>query len=144
MKDSLIKDAFIKGMCLSLFAMPAVAVEVTGQWKTIDDESGEAKSIVEIYERDGRYFGKVQDLLLKPDDTRCEKCEGERKDQPIVGMEIITDMEKKGDEFSGGEILDPETGKVYRAKFWLEDDSTLKVRGYVGFLYRTQTWHRND
>jgi len=141
MKDSLIKGLYL---LLAFVALPALAAEVTGQWKTIDDESGEAKSIVEIYERDGRYFGKVEDLLLKPDDTRCEKCEGERKGQPIVGMEIITDMKKNGDEYSGGEILDPETGKVYRAKFWLENDDTLKVRGYVGFLYRTQTWQRNE
>lgn len=126
----------------AVLAAPVLAQDVTGRWQTIDDESGEAKSVVEIYERDGRYFGKVEDLLLKPDDTLCENCKGALKDEPVVGMEIITGMEKKGDEYSGGEILDPESGKVYRARMWLEDDDRLKVRGYLGFLYRTQTWQR--
>lgn len=135
---------WIYAVLLAGLSLPVLAADIVGEWKTIDDESGEAKSVVEIYERDGRYYGKVRDLLLKPDDTLCEKCEGELKDQPVVGMEIITDMEKKGDEYSGGEILDPESGKVYRAKMWLEDDDRLKVRGYVGFLYRTQTWQRNE
>lgn len=135
---------WIYAVLLASLSLPVLAADIVGEWKTIDDESGEAKSVVEIYERDGRYYGKVRDLLLKPDDTLCEKCEGELKDQPVVGMEIITDMEKKGDEYSGGEILDPESGKVYRAKMWLEDDDRLKVRGYVGFLYRTQTWQRNE
>src|SRR5690554_651948 len=90
MKDSLIKGSLIKGrhlILLAAVAMPALAADVTGQWKTIDDESGDAKSIVEIYQKDGRYFGKVEDLLLKPDDTVCKECNGARKDQPVVGME---------------------------------------------------------
>ncbi|MGQ9425150.1 DUF2147 domain-containing protein [Gilvimarinus sp. F26214L] len=134
------KNLVLLFMTFAIF--PLAHGEITGTWQTIDDESGEAKSIVEIYEREGKYFGKVKDLLLKPDDTVCEECDGSLKDQPVVGMEIITDMEKDGEELTGGEILDPETGKVYRAKLWLEDDNTLKVRGYVGFLYRTQTWNR--
>jgi len=122
----------------------AQAADITGSWQTIDDETGEAKSIVEIFEREGRYYGKVQDLLLKPDDTVCEECKGPRKGQQVVGMEIITGLKKDGDEYTGGEILDPESGNVYRAKLWLEDDDTLKVRGYLGFFYRTQTWHRAE
>lgn len=129
-------------LMITALAIPALAQDVTGLWKTIDDESGEAKSIVEIYEREGRYYGKVKDLLLKPDDILCEQCEGALKDQPVVGMEIITDMKKKGDEYSGGQILDPENGKVYRAKMWLENDDRLKVRGYIGPLFRTQIWQR--
>lgn len=135
----------MKKLCVTLLVLLMAQVayaDVTGRWQTIDDETGEAKSIVEIYEKDGEYFGKVTDLLLKPDDTLCEKCKGSLKNQPVVGMEIITGMEKEDDEYEGGEILDPETGKVYRAKLWLEDEDTLKVRGYLGFLFRTQTWHR--
>lgn len=130
-------------LILSLLLLAPLAwSDITGRWQTVDDDTGEAKSIVEIYQKDGQYFGEVRDLLLKPDDTVCEECKGQLKNQPVVGMQIITDMEKEGDEYEGGEILDPETGKVYRAKMWLEDEDTLKVRGYLGFLYRTQTWQR--
>lgn len=125
-----------------LLLAPLAWADITGRWQTVDDETGEAKSIVRIYEQDGQYFGEVEDLLLKPDDTVCEECKGERKNQPVVGMQIITGMEKEDDEYEDGEILDPETGKVYDAKMWLEDEDTLKVRGYLGFFYRTQTWDR--
>ncbi|SDJ97546.1 DUF2147 domain-containing protein [Microbulbifer yueqingensis] len=124
-----------------LFAVGASAADITGKWRTIDDETGQPKSIVEIYERNGKYYGRVVDLLMKPDDTICEKCPGARQGQPIVGMNIITDMVKKGDVYEGGQILDPAKGKVYDAKMWREGN-TLKVRGYLGFFYRTQSWQR--
>lgn len=114
---------------------------VTGQWQTIDDETGEAKSIVEIYERDGRLFGKIVDLLLKPKDSLCKECKDELHMKPIIGMEIVTGLEKDGDKYSGGKILDPENGKTYSCKLWLEDGK-LQVRGYIGFFFRTQTWSR--
>lgn len=117
------------------------AGEIWGQWKTIDDETGKAKSIVELYEKDGKLYGKVIDLLLKPDDTLCDKCTGKRHNQPIVGMDFLTHMEKDGEAYSGGEILDPANGKTYRCKLWLAD-GVLKVRGYIGFFFRTQEWHR--
>ena len=122
-------------------ALTAQAADVLGQWKTIDDETGKAKSIVELYEKDGKLYGKVVDLLLKPDDTLCDKCTGSRHNQPIVGMDFLTAMEKDGKVYSGGEILDPANGKTYRCKLWLED-GVLKVRGYIGFFFRTQDWHR--
>jgi len=125
-----------------LFALQANAADVVGKWRTIDDESGKPRSIVEIYEKDGKYFGKIVQLLLKPNDTICENCPGDLKGKPIVGMDVITNMVKKGKKYEGGEIMDPVKGKVYDCKFWLENDNTLKVRGYLGFLYRTQTWHR--
>ncbi|MFD1217183.1 MULTISPECIES: DUF2147 domain-containing protein [Microbulbifer] len=122
-----------------LFAQFAFA-DVVGRWKTIDDETGQAKSIVEIYEKGGKYYGRVVDLLTKPDDTVCEACPGPRKGQKIVGMDIITGMVKKGDEYEGGQILDPVKGKIYDCKFW-EEDGKLMVRGYLGFFYRTQSWY---
>jgi len=122
-----------------LFTQFAFA-DVVGRWKTIDDETGQAKSIVEIYEKGGKYYGRVVDLLMKPDDTVCEACPGPRKGQKIVGMDIITDMVKSGDEYEGGQILDPVKGKVYDCKFW-EEDGKLMVRGYLGFFYRTQIWY---
>ncbi|MCW8126451.1 DUF2147 domain-containing protein [Microbulbifer halophilus] len=127
--------------CCLLFALQASAADVLGKWRTIDDETGQAKSIVEIYQKGGKYYGRVVDLLMKPDDTVCEKCPGDRKGKKIVGMDIITDMVKNGDVYEGGEILDPTKGKVYDCKLWLEGNQ-LKVRGYVGFFYRTQTWYK--
>ncbi|GAA5443254.1 hypothetical protein Misp06_01430 [Microbulbifer sp. NBRC 101763] len=125
-----------------MFALQASAADVVGKWRTVDDETGQPKSIVEIYEKDGKYYGKIDQLLMKPNDTVCENCPGDLKGKPLVGMDVITGMAKKGDKYEGGEIMDPVTGKVYDCKFWLENDDTLKVRGYLGFFYRTQTWHR--
>lgn len=115
-----------------------------GNWKTIDDETGEEKSIVEIYARDGKYFGKIVKLFRKPheeQDPVCDECDDDdsRYKMKIIGMEIITDMVKDGDDFEDGEILDPNNGKIYDCKFWREGDK-LFLRGYWGFLYRTQEW----
>ena len=117
---------------------------VVGKWKTIDDESGKPRSVVDIYERDGKYFGKIVKLFRDPGedpDPVCTECEGSLNGKKIIGMEIITNMKynKGDDEFHKGEILDPENGNVYDCKLWIEDGD-LKVRGYLLFFYRTQTW----
>ncbi|MGB3464950.1 MAG: DUF2147 domain-containing protein [Cyclobacteriaceae bacterium] len=131
-------------MTLSLLAMSycVSAQSIAGKWKTIDDNNGKARSVVEIYEKGGKYFGKVVKLFRDegedPNPT-CDQCKGPKKGQPIIGMEIITGMEKDGDEYEDGEILDPENGKTYDCKIWIEDGN-LKVRGYLLFFYRTQTW----
>mgnify|MGYP001210438130 CR=1 FL=1 len=127
---------------LLVFAIPGYADESpVGLWKTIDDDGQTEKSYVQITEKDGTLSGKVVRLLQKPQDTLCEECTGERKDQPIVGMEIMWGLTKEedGKTYTGGKILDPDNGKEYRCKIWREGD-TLKVRGYIAFLYRTQTW----
>ena len=120
--------------------------DIFGKWKSIDDKTGEAKSIIEIYRNGDMAFGKIIQLL-QPDpddpDPLCDKCKDHRKDKRIIGMNIITDMVKDGKEWIDGDILDPENGKVYRCKLWI-DNNTLKVRGYVGFIYRTQTWYQAD
>tara|TARA_B100000508_G_scaffold125999_1_gene110268 strand:- start:165 stop:599 length:435 start_codon:yes stop_codon:yes gene_type:complete len=119
--------------------------EVFGKWKTIDDNTGEAKSILEIYERNGLVFGKVVEILNKDrQDALCDQCEGADENKPILGMEIIRGLEKDGDEYNGGKILDPESGKLYKCYITLEDPNKLKVRGFIGFslLGRTQYWHR--
>lgn len=118
-----------------------VWADIVGKWKTIDDETGKAKSIVEIYQHNGQYHARVLELLLKPNDTLCDKCEGALHNKPVVGMQVLSNMKKDGDEYSGGEILDPAKGKVYRCKMWLENGN-LQVRGYIAFLFRTQTWYR--
>jgi len=119
---------------------------IVGLWTTIDDNSGRERSVVEIYERDSQYFGRVVKMMLEPHedpDPVCDLCDKEDKRymQKVLGMEILLGLEKDDDEFSGGEILDPENGKVYRCKLWIEDGK-LKLRGYVLFFYRTQTWKK--
>lgn len=129
---------------MTIFSVSAQLSPV-GVWKTIDDETGEAKSHVEIYEQDGKFYGKVVKLLLKPADTKCEKCSGKRKNQPVVGMVIIEDLEPYRYYWAEGTILDPASGKEYGCSVWFEDDdnSKLYLRGkhWTG-LFRDQTWHR--
>lgn len=121
------------------------AQSVFGKWKTIDDKSKKAKSIVEIYKKDGKAYAKVIEIL---DESKkgnlCTECSGKNKNQPIEGMVIINGLSKDGDEWSGGKILDPKNGKKYKCYITLEDANKLKVRGYIGFalLGRTQYWHR--
>lgn len=118
--------------------------EIIRKWKTIDDESGKPRSVVEIYERDGKFYGKIIKLFREPGedpDPVCSECEGELNGKKVIGMEIITNMkyDRGDDEFHKGEILDPENGNIYDCKLWIEDGN-LKVRGYLLFFYRTQTW----
>jgi uncharacterized protein (DUF2147 family) len=118
---------------------------ILGKWKSIDDQTGEAKSIVEIFERGSKIYGKIIKVFPRGGvtDPVCMKCppDDARFNQKILGMEIIKGLEAKGEEYEGGDILDPEVGKIYRCKIWLEDGK-LKVRGYLGFLFRTQTWEK--
>lgn len=119
--------------------------KVLGKWKTIDDDTGAAKSIVEIYESNGKIYGKVLQILEKgKEDKVCEECKGDKKNKPIKGMVIIDGLTKNDDEWDGGKILDPKSGKEYKCVISLENENKLKVRGYVGFslLGRTQYWTR--
>ncbi len=131
-----------------LFASLAFAqAPIVGKWKTIDDETNEAKSIVEIFEKDGKYYGKIIKLFLKESDNQnptCDKCPDadDRKDQPTLGMEIIRDLVEKDGKFTDGKILDPKKGKEYKCALWVDKDKTLKVKGSFLFISRTQTWHR--
>ena len=114
-----------------------------GTWKTIDDETGKEKSYVEIYEKDGKLYGKVSKILTKgKEDAKCDKCSGALKNKPIQGMVILYDLKKSGNEWTGGKILDPNSGKEYKATVKLNGKDKLDVRGYVGIslVGRTQTW----
>jgi uncharacterized protein (DUF2147 family) len=118
------------------------AQTIFGKWKTIDDETGKPKSIVEIYEKDGKAYGKVIKLFREPgedQDPICDKCTDDRKDKKVLGMEIVRNMQKDDDEWEDGTILDPKKGTVYDCKMWIEDGE-LQVRGYIAFFFRTQTW----
>lgn len=137
-----IRILFLTAICLLATQSFAQRTSIFGKWKTIDDETGKKRSIVKIEERDGKAYGTILELFREPDERQdpiCVECTDHRKDQKVIGMEIITGMEKDGDEWEDGEILDPENGKTYDAKIWVEDGK-LKVRGYIAFLYRTQTW----
>ncbi|MGC1633567.1 MAG: DUF2147 domain-containing protein, partial [Gelidibacter sp.] len=123
------------------------AQSILGQWKTVDDETGQAKSIVELYNDNGKIYGKIVKLLLPEDQGKlCEKCTGKDHNQPLIGLVILKGMSKDKDdnEYKGGTIFDPKKGKEYKCKMWIESDkpNTLNVRGYIAFFYRTQTWQR--
>lgn len=131
--------AFVLGS--SIFAASPVGV-----WKTIDDETGKAKSHVEIFDRNGKLYGKII-KLINPSEPNplCTKCKGSKKDKPVIGMEIIWDMEKDGaNHYEDGHIMDPNNGKTYGCELTLVNSNTLKVRGFIGFslLGRNQTWYR--
>ena len=133
-----------------LFAFAALLIsslsfaQIEGKWKTIDDETGQAKSIVEVFKKaNGQYYGKITQLLAKPENETCVKCTDDRKNKPLIGLEIIRGLKKSGNEFTGGTITDPKTGKTYKCTI-TRAGNKLNVRGYVGFslIGRTQTWHK--
>jgi uncharacterized protein (DUF2147 family) len=118
---------------------------VIGKWKTIDDASGEAKSIVEVFSKSGKVYAKVVDILDPANkNSICKNCAGDDKNKPILGLTIIKGLSKDGSEYNSGEILDPKNGKLYKCTLSLESKDKLKIRGYIGFslLGRTQYWHR--
>ncbi|WP_294303929.1 DUF2147 domain-containing protein [uncultured Chryseobacterium sp.] len=127
---------------LSLFGVMTFA-QIEGKWKTIDDETKQAKSIVEIYKKGDQYYGKVSQLLIKPANPNCTECKDDRKNKPILGLEIIRGLKKEGNEFTGGTITDPKSGKTYKCTIKREGDK-LNVRGYLGIsaFGRTQTWQK--
>ena len=117
-----------------------------GLWKTIDDETHQAKSLVRIVDDGGVLSGKI-DKLLDPakQDAKCEKCSDARKDQPVLGMTILEGVKKHADEpyWDGGKILDPNNGKTYRVRLTpMDGGKELQVRGYFGPFYRNQVWQR--
>jgi uncharacterized protein (DUF2147 family) len=121
-----------------------------GIWQTIDDHTHQPKALVQItQDESGSLSGKVIKGLNpnEPPGRRCTACTDARKDQLIVGMTIINDMKKDGDVWDGGQILDPDNGKVYRCKMHTDDGGQkLIVRGYIGvsLLGRSQTWIRQN
>lgn len=129
------------------FGFNSQAQTVIGKWHTINEETGKPNSLIEIFEEDGEVKGKVLRILKEEDrDKICNNCSGNLKDQPIEGLELMTGFQREGDEYTGGIITDPKSGKEYKAKLWLDEDNPqlLKVRGYIAFFYKTQTWQRAE
>jgi uncharacterized protein (DUF2147 family) len=118
-----------------------------GKWITIDDNTNKPKSVVELKLVNGKLEGTVVKLYPGPgvsDDKLCDKCTDYRKNKKILGMKILTGLYRSGEEYKGGEIIDPENGKIYSCKMWLDEDdkNKLNLRGYLGPFYRTQQWVR--
>lgn len=134
-------------LLLALFTSVALPAQIVGKWKTVDDETGKARSVVEIYEEKGKLYGRIVELYREPGEELnpiCKKCTDDRKNQPVKGMTIIRDMQLVEGFYKNGTICDPKKGKVYDCEMWIDgnDKNKLQVRGYWGFIYRTQTWHR--
>ena len=136
-------------LALSILSITFSFAQVTGTWKTIDDETGKAKSLVKIYKgKDGKVYGKIIKLFKKPGEDpnpSCTECTDYRKDKKIIGMVIITGLTRDDEVWEGDDaILDPENGKIYDCKIWVDENNNnlLNVRGYIAFFFRTQTWER--
>ncbi len=135
--------AAILGSALSLFAAD---LSPEGLWKTTDDKTGKPKGLVRVYRENGAFFGRAEAALIPEEANKvCELCTDERRNKPVVGLVIMRNMRKNGEEYIGGDILDPDNGTVYRCKFRMEDQGRkLIVRGFIGFALfgRSQTWVR--
>ena len=122
---------------LAAAALSAQEPSALGRWKTVDDRTNQVRSIVHIEETNGELRGKVERIFAPPakeSNPLCEKCPGDFRNKPVVGMQIIWGLKLNGNEYTGGRVMDPEDGKTYKCK----------LRGYVGFslIGRTQTWVR--
>lgn len=119
---------------------------IIGRWKTVDDETGKATSVIEIFEKHNKIHGRIVELLnSKAKNPKCEKCEGEDKNKPIIGLVVLRGLKREKDgNYSDGKILDPKHGKIYKCNLSLESKDRLKVRGFIGInlLGRTQFWER--
>jgi len=136
---------------LALFSVGFMnAQTVFGKWKTIDDRTGKPKGLIEIYKKEGQMYGKILEVLeegTEGQEVLCTKCDGDMKDKPVIGMHIIKNGKKNEDgEWKGKYLFDPEQAMTFRFKIWLNPDNSneLKVRGYLAFIYRTQTWVRAE
>ena len=122
-----------------VLTLAANSQDLTGNWKTIDDDSGEAKSIVNLYIENGKLYGKIIELVNGDPHKICD-CSGDKAGQKIVGMTIIDGLKKDGKYWKKDKgIFDPEKDTYYDVRIW-RDGNKLMVRGYIGFLFRTQTW----
>ena len=130
---------------MSIISAQAQVKGILGDWKTVDDKTGDSFSIVSIYQaKDGLYYGKITKMLVGPEGERCVECEGEDYNKPLEGLVIIRGMKAENGQLVGGKVLDPESGKFYYGKIYLKDGK-LVLRGSLdkrGFLGRNQTWLR--
>lgn len=132
-------------LILLFFSAFSFSQSILGKWKSIDEETNKEESVIEIYQENGKFYGKIIQLLdPKKKSSLCENCKGENKNKPIKGLVILNGLKKDGDEWSGGKVLDPNNGKEYKCFTTLKDNNTMRLRGYIGFSLfgRTAFWHR--
>jgi len=146
------KRLLIVAAAAALASMSAMAaVSPVGLWKSIDDNTGKVRSLVRITQANGEYKGTIEKLFRAPTEDqnpKCDKCPDARKDKPIIGMTILTGLKAEDDlEYTGGQIIDPENGKIYSSKIVLDENGKkLEMRGFIGvsLIGRSQTWVRAD
>ena len=146
MRNSLILLVFLVGLT-SAYAQAETKQAFEGVWVSVDDVSNQRKSEISLYVEGGKLYGQIARLLLEEDKGKqCVACKGDLKNKSIEGLTIIEGLEWDGTAWTGGKILDPANGKQYSCTLTLEDDQTLKVRGYLGIslLGRTQTWYKSS
>lgn len=134
---------FIFLLCNTLFSLNAQTI--FGKWNSKNDTTGKVDSVIEVYEKDGKAYAKIIEIL-NPErrNAVCEMCEGDNKNKPVLGLNILTGLEKNDDEWSGGTILDPRNGKIYKCYIALVNNHKLKIRGYIGvsLFGKTAYWER--
>ena len=142
--------AFTAAAALTTLPVWADEASPIGLWKNVDDVSGKPRALIRITESHGALLGKIEKVFPAPNEDpnpRCDKCEGANKNAPVIGLAVLSGLTKEGEEYVGGQILDPDNGKVYRSKVRLTDNGKkLDVRGYIGvpMLGRSQTWVRQE
>ena len=141
------KNAFLAIALASVSSLASAQMSPVGDWHTTDEKTGELKSLIHISETGGVLNGRIDKLLRKEakQDAVCTECSDDRKDKPMLGLEIIRGAKKAEgkDVWEDGKILDPDNGKNYTLRMEpLEDGKKLQVRGYIGPFYRTQVWLR--
>lgn len=145
----MMKIAIAAVTCFALHAGALAQATPVGLWKTIDDETKQEKSWVRVVDSGGTLSGKVEKIAdPAKQDSKCDKCTDERKDKPVLGMLIVRNVKQSADDkevWDGGDILDPNNGKVYRLRLKpIDGGKVLEVRGYIGPFFRNQTWLRAE
>jgi len=138
------KKAFFSVLIIAL-SVSVNAQTIFGKWNSTNDDTGKVDSVIEIYKKEGKAYAKIIEIK---DPTRqnavCDLCEGENENKPLLGLNILTGLQKNGSEWSNGEIVDPRNGTVYSCYITLINENKLKIRGYIGFslLGKTKYWER--
>ena len=136
---------FLPLLFVLLLSTATYSQTIFGKWNSFDEDTKKIESVIEVYKKNGKAYARILEITDPArQDATCFKCKGKRKDQRILGMDILTGLSKDGDEWSGGKILDPKNGKEYKCYIQLLDANTLKLRGYVGISLfgRTAIWKR--
>ncbi|MCZ8196003.1 MAG: DUF2147 domain-containing protein [Flavobacterium sp.] len=130
---------------VSMISSNLFSQSIIGKWKTIDDETGKETSVIEVFQKDKKIYGKIVEIIdAEKRDKLCSLCPNSDKNKPILGLTIIKGLVKDEDEYNDGQILDPKSGKLYNCYIKLDGKDKLKVRGFIGLslLGRTQYWYR--